>query len=208
MFFNSRNGQRHFLRYFQHRFFVDSAKNENAATLGRQRLDDGLDLAQRFTGVQLRFDTIFAAQQFQVGHRFETDHFVAAGGIDHQIAGNGKQVGATRGHILPAFRRISAGEDFGDHVVQFVGGRQNTAQAAAQGSFLRQYHCLEPFQFSANPMHVDPLILSAAPLQHSFMFLIDDAIQSWITPPVQHRFGQIWAIDQKVPDCRKFVVVI
>ena len=67
MFFNSRNGQRHFLRYFQHRFFVNTAKNEDAAALGGQRIDNRLDLAERLAGVKLCLDGVFAAQQFQIG---------------------------------------------------------------------------------------------------------------------------------------------
>ncbi len=61
MFFNCRNGQGHFVRYFQHRFFVNASQDEDAAALRRQRLDDRLDLAQRFAGVKLRFDIILAA---------------------------------------------------------------------------------------------------------------------------------------------------
>ena len=151
MFLNSRNGQRHFLRYFQHRFFVDAAKNEHATALGGQRLDDRLHLSQRFAGMKLGLDVVFAAQQFQIGDRFEADHLVPARGVDHEITGDGEQIGAACGHIFPIFRGIGAGHDFGDHVVQFMRRRQDAAQTATQGGFLWQDHRLEPFHFSANP---------------------------------------------------------
>ena len=159
MFFNCRNGQGHFVRYFQHRFFVNTSQDEDAAALRRQRLDDRLDLAQRFAGVQLRFDVVLAAQQLQVGDRLETHHLVAAGGVDDQIAGDGEEIGAAGGDIFPVIGGIGAGQDLGDHVLQFVGGRQYPPEPAAQGRLLRQYHRLEPFQFGANPLHMDPLII-------------------------------------------------
>lgn len=115
---------------------MDAAKNEHATALGRQRLDDDLYLTQRFAGVQLRLDRIFAAQQFQVGHGFEADHLVTAGGVDDEVAGDGEKIGAACRHIFPIFRRIGAGHDFGDHVVQFMGGGQNAPQTTAQCCFL------------------------------------------------------------------------
>ena len=145
MFFNCRNGQRHFLRYFHHRFFVDAAKNEDAAALRGQRLDDCLDLAQRFAGMELGLDIILAAQQFQVGDRLEAHHLVAARGIDDEVAGNREQIGSAGGHIFPIIRGIGAGHDLCDHVLQFMGGRQNPAKPAPQGGFLRQDNRLEPF---------------------------------------------------------------
>ena len=131
MFFNCRNGQGHFVRYFQHRFFVNAAQDEDAAALRRQRLDD----------------------------RLETHHLVAAGGVDDQIAGDGEEIGAAGGDIFPVIGGIGAGQDLGDHVLQFVGGRQYPPEPAAQGRLLRQYYRLEPFQFGANPLHMDPLII-------------------------------------------------
>lgn len=62
MFFNCRNGQGHFLRYFQHRFFMDTAENEDPAALCRKRIDDRLDLAQSLAGVKLSLHIIFALQ--------------------------------------------------------------------------------------------------------------------------------------------------
>ncbi len=123
MFFNGRNGQGHFVRYFQHRFFVNATKDEDAAALGGQRLDDGFDLTQRFAGVQLGLDIIFAAQQFQIGDGFETDHLVTAGGVDDEVAGDSEEIGATGGHIFPIIRGIGAGHDLCDHIFQFMGGR-------------------------------------------------------------------------------------
>lgn len=158
MFFNGRNGQRHLVRYFQHRFFVNAAQNENATALGGQRLDDRLDLTQSFAGVQLGLDIIFAAQQFQIGDGFEADHLVTASRVDDEVAGNGEEIGATGGHIFPIFRSIGAGHDLCDHIFQFMGGWQNPAKATTQCSFLWQDNRLEPFQFSANPVHDDPLI--------------------------------------------------
>lgn len=178
MFFNSRNGQGHLLRYFQHRFFVNSSQDEYAAALGGQRLDDRLYLTQCFAGLQLCFDRVFAAQQFQIGDRFEADDLVAAGGVDDEVAGDREQIGAASRHIFPIVRCISAGQDFGNHILQFVRGREYPAQATTQGGFLWQDDRLEPFQFCPNPMHVDPLISSAAPLQHFLMFLLYDVIQS------------------------------
>lgn len=129
MFFNCRNGQGHFLRYFQHRFFVDAAENEDPAALCRKRIDDRFHLAQRLAGVELRFHVIFALQQFQVGDGFETHHLVPAGGVDHQIARYREQIGAARRYIFPIFSSIGAGKYLRDHVFQFLIGRQDSPQA-------------------------------------------------------------------------------
>jgi len=141
---------------------VDTAKNEDPAALCRQRIDDCFDLAQSFAGVELRFHIIFALQQFQVGNGFETDHLVAAGRVDHQIAGDREEIRPARGHIFPIFSGIGAGENLRDHVFQFLIGRKYPPEPPPESSFLWQDHCLEPFQLSANPVHVDPLDVSRA----------------------------------------------
>lgn len=130
-------------------------QNEYAATLDRQGIDDALYLSQGFAGMKLRFQ-IVALQQFQVGDRFETDDLVATRGVDHQIAGDGEEICAPGRNILPVFRSISSCQNFGDHVLQFVGGRQDAPQATPKGRFLWQDDSLEPVQFGANPVHVDP----------------------------------------------------
>lgn len=130
---------------------MDAAKNEDAAALRGQRLDDRLDLAQRFAGVELGLDIILAAQQFEVCYRLEAHHLVAAGGVDDEVAGDREEVGPAGGHIFPVIRGIGAGHDLGDHVVQFVGRRKYPAKPAAQGCFLWQDDRLEPFQLGANP---------------------------------------------------------
>lgn len=149
---------------------MDAAQNEYAAALGRQRLDDRFYLPQRFTGVQLCFDIILAAQQFQIGDRLEADHLVTACRVDDEVAGDGEQIGAACRHILPIFRGIGAGQNLCDHIFQFMGGRQNSAEPATKGGFLWQDNRLEPFQLSANPVHDDPLyfVSRASPI---FMFL-------------------------------------
>lgn len=116
---------------------MNASQDEDAAALRRQRLDDHLDLAQRFAGMKLRLDVIFAAQQFQIGDRLETHHLVAAGGVDDQIAGNREQIGPARRHIFPIFSGIGAGQNLGDHVFQFMGGRQYSPQPTAKRSLLR-----------------------------------------------------------------------
>lgn len=168
MFFNSGNGQRHLVRYFRHGFFVNAAKNEDAAALGRQRIDDRLDLAKCFARMQLRFDIIVALQQLRVGDRFKAHHLVAAGGVDDEIAGNGEEIGAAGGDVFPVLRRIGAGQNLRDHIVQLMRGRQYAAQTTTQCRLMGQYDRLEPFQLGANPLHVDPLVLSAVPLRHLF----------------------------------------
>jgi len=103
---------------------VDTAKNEDSAALCRKRIDDCFDLAQGFAGVELCFHIIFALQQLQVGNGFETDHLVAAGCVDHQIAGDGEEIGPARGDIFPIFGGIGAGKNLRDHVFQFlIGGK-------------------------------------------------------------------------------------
>lgn len=135
---------------------MHAAKNKDAAALNRQRIDDRLHLAQRFAGVQLRFGIAFALQQFKVGDRFETDHLVTAGGVDHQVPGDGEQIGAAGGDVGPVFGGVGAGQNLCDHILQFVPGRQNAPQTAAQRRFMRQNDGFEPVQFCANPLHVDP----------------------------------------------------
>lgn len=100
---------------------MDATKNENATTLRRQRFDNGFDLTQRFAGVQLRFDIIVAAQQFQIGDRFETDHLVAAGRVDDEVAGDREQIGAARRHIFPIIGGIGPCHDFRAHILQLMG---------------------------------------------------------------------------------------
>ncbi len=169
MFFNRRNGQGHFVRYFDHRFLVNASKDEYSAALGRERLDDAFDLTERFAGMKLRLDIVLAAEQFEVGDRLETDDLVPTGCVDHEVAGDGEKIGATGRHILPVFRGISTGQDFGDHILQFMRARKDATKAPAQGGFLWQNDGFEPFQFSANPLHDDPLLLPTAPLPNSIM---------------------------------------
>lgn len=103
---------------------MDSTKDKYPPALRWQRFDDGFDLAEGFAGVQLCFGIIFALQQFQVRDRFEAHHLVAAGGVDHEVSGDGEEIGATCRHIFPVFCGIGPRHDFGDHVVQFMRGRQ------------------------------------------------------------------------------------
>lgn len=141
---------------------MDAAKNEDPAALCRKGVDDRFDLTQCFTGVELCFHIIFALQQFKVGDRFETHHPVPAGGVDHQIAGNGEEIGPAGRHIFPIFRGIGTGHDLCGHIFQFMGGRKYPPEPPAKSSFLWQDHCLEPIQFSASLVHVDPLDVSRA----------------------------------------------
>ncbi len=143
---------------------MDAPKNEDTAALGRQRLDDCLDLTQRFAGVELGFDIVLAAQQFEVCNRFEAHHLVAAGGVDDEVAGDGEKIGPAGGDIFPVFGGVGAGQNLCDHILQLMIGGQDASETPAQSGFLWQDNRLEPFQFRSNPMHVDPLALSAVPL--------------------------------------------
>jgi len=145
MFFNCRNGQFHLLRYFRHGFFMDAAKNEGAAALRRQGIDDRLHLAKGVAGVELRFHAGAGLKQLKIGDGFETDHLVAAGIVDHQVARNGEKIGTTGGNALPCFAGISPRHDFRHHIVQFMMARQNPSQTGTKRGFVRQQTCLEPF---------------------------------------------------------------
>lgn len=101
---------------------MDAAKNKYSPTLRGQRIDDCFYLPQCFARMQLRFDIAFVLEQFQVCDGFETDHLVPAGGVDDEVAGDGEQIGSARRHIFPIFRGVGTGEDFGHHVVKFMGG--------------------------------------------------------------------------------------
>lgn len=138
---------------------MDAAKNKDAAALNRKRIDNRLHLTQGFARVELRFGIAFALQQFKVGDRFEADHLVAAGGVDHQVAGDGEQIGAAGGDVGPVFGGVGAGQNLCDHVLQFMPGGQNATQTAPQSRFMRQNDGFEPVQFCANPLHVDPHII-------------------------------------------------
>ncbi len=141
---------------------MDSAQDKDPPALRWQRFHYGFDLAKGFAGVQLHLRIVFALQQFQVSDGFETDNLVAAGSVNHQITGDGKEIGPACRHILPVFRGKGPRHDFGDHVLQFMRGGKYPPQTAPQRGFLRQYDCLEPFQLGANLMHVDPLDVSRA----------------------------------------------
>ena len=141
---------------------MNSTKNENPTALRGQRLDDGLDLPQRLSCMQLRFDIAVPLQQLKVRDRFETHHLVAPGVVDHQIAGDREQVGAPRRHIFPIFGGVGTSHDLGYHIVQLMGGRQDPSKPAAKCGFLRQNNSFEPVQLGANTMHVDPLDVSRA----------------------------------------------
>lgn len=147
---------------------MDASQDENAAALRRQRLDDGFDLTQRFAGVKLGFDIVLAAQQFQIGDRFEAHHLVAARGIDDEVAGYGEEIGAPGRDVFPILSGIGPCQDFSDHVLKFVVRRQDAPQPTAQSGFLWKDDRLEPLQFRSNPMHVYPLDLSVAPLRLFF----------------------------------------
>lgn len=110
---------------------MDAAKNKDPAALCRQRIDDRLYLAQCFAGVELCFHIIFALEQFEVGDGLKADHLVAAGGVDHQIAGDREQIGPAGGHIFPIFGGIGAGENLRDHIFQFLIGRKYPPEAPA-----------------------------------------------------------------------------
>ena len=110
---------------------MDAAENEHAATLGWQRLDDGFDLPQRFTGMKLGFNAVVAAQQFQVRDGFKADDLVASRRVDDEVAGDREQIGAACRHIFPIFGGIGPGHDFRAHVIQFVGGWKDAAKATA-----------------------------------------------------------------------------
>ncbi len=124
---------------------MHAAKDEDPAALHRKRIDDGLDLAQRLAGMKLGFDIMLALKQFQVGDCLETDDFVAAGGVDNQIARDGEQIGAAGGHILPVFRGIGAGQNLRHHILKLMGRRQDAPEASAKRGLLRQYDHFEPF---------------------------------------------------------------
>ena len=136
---------------------MNAPQDEYAPALRRQRLDDRFDLTQRFAGMKLGFDVIFATQQFEIGDGFEADHLVAAGGIDDEIAGDGEKIGPPGRDVFPVIRGIGPRQDFCDHILKFVVGRQDAPQATAESGFLREDDRLEPFQFRSNPMHVYPL---------------------------------------------------
>lgn len=110
---------------------MDAAENEDPAALCRKRIDDRFHLSQRFAGVKLGLHVIFALQQFQIGDGFETDHLVPAGGVDHQVAGYGKEIGPARSDIFPIFSGIGAGQNLRDHVFQFLIGRKDPPQPSA-----------------------------------------------------------------------------
>ena len=136
MFFNCRNGQGHFCRYFDHRSFVDTAQDKYPPALRRKRLDDRFDLPQGFAGMKLSLDTVFGLQQVQVSDCFETDHLVAPGIVDDQIAGDGEEIGAACRHIVPVFRGIGTGHDLGNHVVKFQEGGQNPPKPSSKRGLL------------------------------------------------------------------------
>lgn len=119
--------------------------------------------------MKLRFDIVVAAKEFQIGDGFEADDLVPAGRVDHEVAGNGEEIGAPGGDVFPVFRGIGPRHNFRHHVLQLMRAGQDTAKTSPEGGFLRKYDCFKPFQFSANPMHVDPLLLPDAPLPKSFM---------------------------------------
>lgn len=110
---------------------MNATKNEHAAALGGKRLDDAFDLAERFAGMELRFDIILAAEQFEIGNRFEADDLVPACRVDHQITRDGEEIGAPCGDIFPVVRGIGPSHDFGDHILQLVSAGEDAAQATA-----------------------------------------------------------------------------
>jgi hypothetical protein len=158
MFFNCRNGQKHFVRYLGHGFFVDAAEEENPAALAGKRIDDPLQLPQGVAGNQLGFGIAVGLQQVKVGNALKADDLVAAGIVDDQVAGDGEEKGAAGQDIFPAIGRIGAGQNLRHHIIQFVMGREYPSHARAERSLMRQYNSLEPFQLGANPMHVGPLL--------------------------------------------------
>lgn len=123
---------------------MNPAQKEDAAALPRQRFDDGMQVPQCVPCDQLRLDTAFGVEQVEIRDRLKADDLVATGVVDHQIAGNGKQVRATGSHILPALRSVGACQHFGDHVVHILRRGHQTAQARAQCRLVGQDSCLEP----------------------------------------------------------------
>lgn len=141
---------------------MDAAEDEDPAALGGQRIDDRFHLAKGFAGMELRLD-ILALQQLKIGDGLETDHLVPPCRVDHQVARDGEQIRPASRHILPIFSGIGTREHLCHHIFQLMGGRKYPPQPPPKRSFLWQDDRLEPFQLSANSVHVDPL-MSAAPL--------------------------------------------
>ncbi len=115
---------------------MDTAQDKYLPALRRKRFDDRFDLPQGFAGMKLSLDTVFGLQQVQVSDCFETDHLVAPGIVDDQIAGDREQIGTARRYIVPIFRGIGTDHDLGDHVVKFQEGWQNSPESSPKRSFL------------------------------------------------------------------------
>lgn len=137
---------------------MNTAEQEDAATLAGERIDDVLKVAKGIAGDEVRLGIAVGLEQFEVGDRLEADDLVTAGIVDDEVAGNGKQKGAASSYIMPVFRSIGASENLGDHVFRLLRRRQYAAQTTPQGRLVRQYHCLEPIQLGAHPIHTGPLL--------------------------------------------------
>lgn len=125
---------------------MDAAHNEYALRLRRKLVNDGLEMAKLIAGEQLRFAVIDGLQRLQIRHGLERDDLSPPRDINHQIPGDGIEIGPSGGNSLPFLGRISPCQHFGTQVFQLCLGGCHAAQARAQRGLLGQYYGLKPVE--------------------------------------------------------------
>ena len=156
MLFNCRNGQRHLFRYLGHRFFLDTAQDEDSPALFGKAFENRLHPPQLVARAKLRLDVMARLQQFDFADRLERDDLVAPRLIDHEIARDGEKIGATVRHLAPIGVRVSAHQNFRNEVLMLLGIRRQPPQPRSQRGLMWQDDGLEPIELGANMFHERP----------------------------------------------------
>lgn len=93
------------------------AQYEGAATLNRQCLDDCLQPAQFVAGFELRHRACIGCDQIYFTELLEPDHLFPASLVDHQVARDLKEVGASLSDPLEIDGRVGPHHRLGDQIV-------------------------------------------------------------------------------------------
>lgn len=144
MLLDRRDGQVHNIRYLGERMTLDTAQDEGAPRLGRQRLDHPLEPPQLVTRGQHALVRHASLQVLDIGHEVERHDYLAALPIDQDIARDARHEGEAVADLPPVFRSERARQCLGHDIVDFVDVVQDPADPMTQDRLVRIDGILEP----------------------------------------------------------------
>lgn len=153
MLFDCRNGQVHVFRYLRHRFFLNTAQNEDPAGLRGEFVENALHPPEVIARAKLRLHVIAGLEEFDFTDRLERDDLVTPGLVDDEIARDGEEIGLAVRHLTPIGIGKGTRQNFGNQVLMFVKPRSKPPQPGTQRRLVRQDDSLEPVELGTNVFH-------------------------------------------------------